>query len=482
MWESRVHAPVMKQPLIERVDTPTHVVSHAIPSVVAAEIEVAVFSLSDAIAFAMENSPRLRIAMEAVPRAEGQEMVAFAPFLPEVDMFLRYGATTFNLSPGAPGPTGGIVPANLTSGHQFAQAEMDAQYLVWDFGRRSGRYGQAVSRQRIASAQLVRARQTTAFDVTSAYFGVLLAQANQRVRAEAVRRAQAILDDTRHRRQGGVADRDDVLRAEVQFSETREALVEAEQAEYEAIARLNYVMGRNASLPIRLVDWRAESHADPSLVECLQTAAAQRPEVEVARDGVAVAQHGLDAIRGEFLPKVYIRGSVGQVGGDGILTGFHQGAALHLDQSLYTGRRRQGEQRSAEADVRAAMASAQSIFDTITLEVNLAYRSLMAARARIPLAKTSITQAQENLRLVRVKYQNGDATPTDVVDGETAATRSEQRYYSALYESLNALARLEYAMGAPYGSLFQGTVGPGPVQLHAPRPEKDDASQGGNRQ
>ena len=43
---------------------------------------------------------------------------------------------------------------------------------------------------------------------------------------------------------------------------------------------------------------------------------------------------------------------------------------------------------------------------------------------------------------------NGNATPTDIVDSEAALTRSEQRFFSATYTYLAALARLDYAMGA----------------------------------
>ena len=62
-------------------------------------------------------------------------------------------------------------------------------------------------------------------------------------------------------------------------------------------------------------------------------------------------------------------------------------------------------------------------------------------------SRPAVVQAQENLRLVRVKYGNGDATPTDIVDAETALTRSQQRLNSAIYTYLAALARLDYAMG-----------------------------------
>src|SRR5262249_156729 len=100
-----------------------------------------------------------------------------------------------------------------------------------------------------------------------------------------------------------------------------------------------------------------------------------------------------------------------------------------------------------------ALADAATVLDTISLEVNLAYRAARASRERIELSRTSVEQAGENLRLVRVKYRNGNATPTDVVDAETALTRAQQRVRSAGYEYLAAIAQLDYATGTPSGAL-----------------------------
>jgi outer membrane protein TolC len=92
------------------------------------------------------------------------------------------------------------------------------------------------------------------------------------------------------RREGGVALRDDVLRGEVQLSEARDSLVRAEDAEITALVRLNNALRRDASLPVRPADGLYPGTLAVSLAECLQRAAAQRPEVGVARDRVAVVQ------------------------------------------------------------------------------------------------------------------------------------------------------------------------------------------------
>ena len=266
-----------------------------------------------------------------------------------------------------------------------------------------------------------------------------------------IRRAEAILEDTLARRKGGVALREDVLRAQVQISESREALVLARENEFDAVARLNNAMGRNAGWPLEVIDLEIQPPLPGALAQLLERAAAQRPEVGLARQAVAASQDDWQAARGGFLPRVFVRGSAGHTDGQNVIAGWQEGAGLHLETPLYAGGLHRGELRSAAAEIEAAIADAQTILDAISLQVNLAYRGVMATNERIELSRIAVAQADENLRLVRVRYRNGDATPTDIVDSEAALTRSQQRFFSATYAYLAALARLNYAMGQHAG-------------------------------
>ena len=192
-----------------------------------------------------------------------------------------------------------------------------------------------------------------------------------------------------------------------------------------------------------------------ALVDLLELAAVERPEISLAQQAVATAREGRQAARGEFLPRIFVRAVAGRADGQGIVTGWQEGAGLHVESPLYAGGRHQGDMRSADAEIEGAVADAQSILDAISLQVNLAYRGVVAARERIELARTAVVQAEENLRLVRVRYRNGNAIPTEIVDSEAALTRSQQRFFSANYSYLAALARLDYALGQHQGASLQ---------------------------
>src|SRR5262249_33449062 len=134
------------------------------------------FTLPDAIAFALQNNPRLRSASAANERARSQEQVAFAPFLPQLDLLGQYGVTSSNLGPGTPGYTGFLRAVN-DEPHSYQETELALQWTLYDFGRTGGRFRQAVARERITELQLARASQAVEFEVAAAYLDVLLARA-----------------------------------------------------------------------------------------------------------------------------------------------------------------------------------------------------------------------------------------------------------------------------------------------------------------
>src|ERR1700722_1891799 len=126
------------------------------------------FTLSDAIAFALQNSPRLRSARAEILRAKGQEQVAFAPFLPQVDLLQQTGVVSSTLAPGIPGNEGFLLP-NGTGTRSYTQTEVGLEWALYDFCRTCGRYLQAVAREHVTELELVRANQTVEFDVANAY-------------------------------------------------------------------------------------------------------------------------------------------------------------------------------------------------------------------------------------------------------------------------------------------------------------------------
>lgn len=408
-------------------------------------------TLVQAVDLGLRLNPRLELMRARITRANANEQIAFADYLPEARLSLRHLEGTPRSEPFAlptmPTDVGNIAP--LGPSDRFDRAELAVQWTMWDFGRRAGRFGQAVSATEIARLQYERARQTTTFTITTAYLAVLQARATHRVADEAVRRAESVLRDARNFLQRGLAIRNDVLRTEVLLLEMRLAQVKARTAELAAIAGLNQAIGINVSAPTRIVDLAEEPPFDQSLGQALERAAAQRDEFGVVLRTIRSARLGTGVRQADFMPRI-VAGGVGmqeETAGGPNRSLASGGVGLEL--ALFEGGRRVGKLRGAEAEVREAIAAGKEICDRIAYEVNIAWLGIDDARQRLALSRTAVEQATENLRVVRRLFDQGDSTPTDLVDAELAFIRAQQNQYTALYDYQTALARLAYAVGDP---------------------------------
>jgi outer membrane protein len=74
-----------------------------------------------------------------------------------------------------------------------------------------------------------------------------------------------------------------------------------------------------------------------------------------------------------------------------------------------------------------------------------------SAWQRIQVAKTAVDQAEEGLRIVRNRYNNGLLTIVSLLDAETAYQQARTNHFKALHDY--KVARIELALAA-------GTIDP----------------------
>jgi outer membrane protein len=417
-----------------------------------------ILTLEQAIGLAFRQQPRLRVFLEGVEQAARGEDIAFAPFLPTVVAETSSGGFDLNAGgnitlPGsAPNfaflPPLGAIPLGLDIKTGFELSDLKLQWLICDFGRRMGRYRQAGLGVEIAQLQTERAFQTVANEVSVGYYQVLRARALRKTAVDAVRRGQEDVDTARKLEKGGVIEKEKRLRVEVQLAESQRMLDVAEGAEIVAVAALNLAIGLNVNAATGVVEVQDMPVFPQTLAECLQTAVGVRREFRIARTSIEVADEGRRVAKADFAPRIVAEGS---------LLDFEQSAPrahadlavgmIKLEWGLFEGGKRVAEVRVADSKIRAAVAQAESIADTIAFQVTEAYRHLITARRGIDRARPAVSQAEESYRYVRARAKVGDATSAEIIDAESALTRAEQDYRNSIHDYLIALVRIEYAMG-----------------------------------
>jgi outer membrane protein TolC len=83
----------------------------------------------------------------------------------------------------------------------------------------------------------------------------------------------------------------------------------------------------------------------------------------------------------------------------------------------------------------------------IELEVRAAWLNVHETQERVPVTQEAVAQAEENLRVVRDRYRNGEGTNTEVLDAEVLRSLSRNNYDTARYDAALAEITLARAVG-----------------------------------
>jgi adhesin transport system outer membrane protein len=122
-------------------------------------------------------------------------------------------------------------------------------------------------------------------------------------------------------------------------------------------------------------------------------------------------------------------------------------AAVTLRWNLFNGSADKARIAETTHLVKRAESDEQRTDSAIRLQVRRAYAALRAAQQRIEVAKASIAEADESLRITQNRYEAGMGNVTDLLRTETAVLESRTRYLAAIHDQRIAATMLELAAG-----------------------------------
>lgn len=293
-------------------------------------------------------------------------------------------------------------------------------------------------------------RNGLASSAIHAYFNALAARAYIRIARKSVETVKAQLRVMRVRFRAGGVLKSDVLSLEVRLAQAREELIRSKNAYSLALASLANLMGLDPDTELELEeDGRVELDLPAAYDEGLPVAMIRRPELEKARLAVIRSRMGIDAARGEYLPRVdaqahyYFDDEGTQFESDRA----NWTAGVMLDWDLFTGGSTGAAVREAEGVLEEMLAADRKAALSVKLDLRSAYLALEEAGARIEVTRASVAQAEESLRLVKKQYEGGSATVTRYLDAELDRSRTEIRAITARYDREKARADVGRALG-----------------------------------
>lgn len=289
--------------------------------------------------------------------------------------------------------------------------------------------------------------------VKTAYFRVLLAQRFLDVAQEEVQQLAAHLEDARRFYNQGLIPYNDVLKSQVALAQAQQVRVRRHKDLEIASADLNRLMGRDLSQPVRLQDVPVFSGKDQALEELTAEAVKSRPELNILKLEVEKATEAVRLAASDLYPKVFAVGSYERTGKDplGEENDYRNpdtaAVGVRLDWSVFEWGKTQSQVRRQRAALKAVQERLADIENSVRLEVKAALGDVQVAEENIQTARKALEQAEENLRMTRLQYQQQVTTVTEVLDARTYLTQAEANYYAAHYGRHIAQAELERAVG-----------------------------------
>jgi outer membrane protein len=313
---------------------------------------------------------------------------------------------------------------------------------------------QAVNRaERVKDAtghQLERTNQEIIFRVVDSYYGVLLARKQLEVAEQSMKTAQAILNQSKDRFESGVVVESDYLSAQVRLATRKQELIRAQNNLALARAQLSTTMGLSTETEFDPADTLAErTLPTTSLEEAEKQAMEMRPDLKRVRSEEAAQQQSVSIAKSAFGPRVNAFANweadnptfVAGGGGNNWLAG------IEVRFDLFEGGAKRAQLSHEQAMQEKIVAAKEMASDAVRLEVRHAYYDVDAARQQIEVARATIAEAQESLRINQNRYDSGLSTIADLMAAEEAARRTQMDYWEAVYRYHTGYANLELASG-----------------------------------
>ena len=417
---------------------------HLPPSLASAALR---YTLRDCLEQGRAQNPDVQIAAKQIEQARANVVTARAGAIPTLRTDGYFQQRQQNLA-----TSGGT---NQNRSQDYTVAALLTQSL-YSAGAVRERIAIAKTGVEIAAKNYFAVVETMTLNVKLAYYRVLFADASVRVRREAVQLLESQLRDQQDRLRAGTVGSLNVSRAQVTLSNERPLLYQAEADRATAYLQLAQVMGVALKPGQRLPDFVVAGALDYAprrfeLTDCLARAMASRPELEARRLEIQVLERQTVVEKSGTLPQVsgfagyQLFSEPNPAASKEYFSGYTIG--INANWTLFDGLATPGRVRAVQARGAAARQAMRATELMVETEVRTALESLRQAGETIRSQSQNAGLANESLRLATGNFDAGLASQLDLLQGQVDLTRARLLELAGRYGYLNAVARLERAMG-----------------------------------
>ena len=347
-----------------------------------------------------------------------------------------------------------ISAGSLTASRLFTHAGAGGNFtqLITDFGRTHNLVLTQKLEEKATNANALATREEIVLAVDQAFYDALTAQAVLQVAKQTVSTRQATETQVNQMTQNKLKSTLDLAFADVNLSQSQLLQLDAQNNADATMASLDTVLGLDHEVTYQLIDDTAGIDGPPADYDPLiQTALAQRPDLQSLGFGEQSAQKFARAQWDQMLPSITAAGTVGTVPirVDQYYTDNWWGAiGVNMNIPIFNGFLYSSEAKEAAYRAQADAERTRNLRDQIVRDVRTVWLQANTAYQRIAVTAQLLKEANLGLQLAQTRYQLGLSSIVELSQAQLQQTSAAIDNTNAQYQYRLALATLNYQIGA----------------------------------
>jgi outer membrane protein len=399
-------------------------------------------TLAEAEKLAVQNNPQFSSARYTAAAAREVPKQYKANLAPNVFGSLTGVGADSGSRLAAGGLNNPVVYNRLGSGLTVGQ-------LITDFGRTNNLVGSAGLRADAQDQATEATKARVLLNTAAAYFAVLRAHAVMRVAEQTVKARQDVVDQVTALAESKMRTTLDVSFANVNLSDARLLVVQAQNDLKTAEATLATAMGLPNETAFDLQEEPMPPQLPDRIADLVHLAVQDRPDLKDLRLEQSSQQRFSKAEHDLYFPSVGVLATAGFApAGEVTIPGRYGAIGLNVTIPIFNGGLFKARQSEAELKARAAGENVTDLENRVTRDVRVAYYSAINAYDRMGLTKQLVDQAAQALDLAQVRYENGLGNIVEVSTAQLNLTSAQIADATARYDYQSQRVNVDYQIGA----------------------------------
>jgi outer membrane protein len=341
---------------------------------------------------------------------------------------------------------------------EHAGAGVTLNQLITDFGRTSNLVSSSKLREKAQNASALATTEDIVLATDQAFYNALQAQALLKVAQQTVTTRQSVEHQVDELARNKLKSNLDLAFAQVNLSQAKLLLLDAENNVQSTIAALTAVLGFDKQMQYELVEENKELPAPPPDVDVLiNVALQQRPDLQSLTYDQQAAEKFHRAQRDQLFPTISAMGMAGftPVRPDCIdgcfpnyfISPWYGAVGVNMSVPIFNGFLFTAESSEANLKAKAATENTRDLRDAVVRDVRTAWLSANTAFQRVAVSEELAKEADLGLNLAESRYQLGLGSIVELSQAQLQQADAAMGYVNSQYQYRLALSTLSFETG-----------------------------------